>query len=516
MLKKLRNKAKVELYVWIGILIATYLFSLYFNMNEVFYYFFKAYEVYNLDEVFIALNITGFLGLIFSFVKIKAMEKEIARRMEAEKNFHWVECHDPVTGLPNTIILNSTIAQYNHENKSSFGVFTIEINRLKDINDIFGHDYHDEIFKIVAERLLNIFPGCVYKLAADDFLVLRPNIDKTDLTSLSGRVMRSLCSPVNLDGFTFNISANIGISRSPEDSCDLKKVIQQSDCAMHVAKKAGREQIRAFSASMEESLLSMAQLERDFKSALKNKVFVSHYQPLVDLKSEKIIGFEALARWEISAGKFIPPSKFIALAEDTGAITELTEYLLREACLEALKWPSDKRLSFNLSPLLLCDKNLKSRIIGILDDVGFPPEQLEIEVTESALFSNRHLARYTLKRLRDAGVKIALDDFGTGYSSLSQLCDFPFDTLKIDKSFIDTFQTNEKQNKIVCSILSLANALNVKVVAEGIEYKSQLIILQELGCDIGQGYFLGKPVPAANIHKSIKSPLTEAEKVTAE
>lgn len=510
MLRKLRNKAKVELYVWTGLFIATYLFCLYFNMNEVFYTFFTSYEIYNLDEIFIALNVTGFLGLIFSFMRIKTMEKEINRRMEAEKNFQWVECHDLVTGLPNITILNAAIAQYRYENKTRCGIFTIEINRLKDINNIFGHDHHNEILKIVAERLLNIFPGCVYKLAADSFLVLKPNIDKTNLSSLSARVMRSLCSPVNLDGFTFNISANMGISRFPEDSSDLKKVIQQSDCAMHVAKKAGREQIRAFSADMEDSLLAMAQLESDFKSALQNKVFVSHYQPLVDLKSEKTIGFEALARWEISEGKFIPPSKFIALAEDTGAITELTEYLLREACLDALKWPSDKFLSFNLSPFLLCNKDLKSRIIAILDDVGFPPERLEVEVTESALFSDKHLARYTLKRLRDAGVKIALDDFGTGYSSLSQLCNFPFDTLKIDKSFIDTFQTNEKQNKIVCSILSLANALNVKVVAEGIEYKSQLIILQELGCDIGQGYYLGKPAPVATIRQSIKSPLTEA------
>ncbi|WP_129990685.1 MULTISPECIES: putative bifunctional diguanylate cyclase/phosphodiesterase [unclassified Rahnella] len=510
MLRKLRNKVKVELYFWIGLFIVIYLISLYFNMNEILYSFFTSYETYNLDEIFIALNVTGFLGLIFSFMRIKAMEKEVTRRMEAEQNFHWVECHDPVTGLPNTITLTSAIAQYNNENKNSFGVFTIEINRLKDINDIFGHDYHNGIFKIVAERLVNIFPGCVYKLTADSFLVLKANIDNTNLTLLSGRVMRTLCSPVNLDGITFNISANMGISRFPEDSSDLKKVIQQSDCAMHVAKKAGREQIRAFAAGMEDSLLSMAQLERDFKSALQNKVFVSYYQPLVDLKSEKTIGFEALARWEISEGKFIPPSRFIALAEDTGAIAELTEYLLREACLDALKWPSDKLLSFNLSPLLLCNKDLKSRIIDILDDVGFPPERLEVEVTESALFSDKHLARHTLKRLRDAGVKIALDDFGTGYSSLSQLCNFPFDTLKIDKSFIDTFQTNEKQNKIVCSILSLAHALNVKVVAEGIEYESQLVILQELGCDIGQGYFLGKPAPVAHIHQSIKSPLTEA------
>src|SRR5476651_2372693 len=230
-----------------------------------------------------------------------------------------------------------------------------------------------------------------------------------------------------------------------------------------------------------------------------------NYQPLVELISKKTVGFEALARWEVSPGKFIPPSLFIPLAEELGKIFELTEQLFRQACLEALSWPVDVMLSFNIPPILLCNKQLGPRIMSIMDELGLPADRLEVEITESALFQNANAARYTLKKLRDEGIKIALDDFGTGYSSLSQLCNFQFDKLKIDKSFIDTFRDNEKQDKIVRSIISLAGSLGVKVTAEGIEYANQLELLKDLGCDIGQGYLLGRPAAKAISHQVTSS-----------
>ncbi|TPG58860.1 putative bifunctional diguanylate cyclase/phosphodiesterase [Ewingella americana] len=496
-----RNNIKMEC-VFAGIVfISAYFISSLFNFSEALFSFFSKYEQYNSDEIFIAINITGLVMFIYSAMKISKMSKEIARCIEAEKSIEWISSHDHLTDLPNQKFLDSYISR-SAENKKeiNYAAFSIEINKFKDISDLLDYENRNEIFKLVGQRLSNIFPGKVYKLRGDEFLILKSNKDKTDLLLLGGRIIRTIGAPININGFTLNIASNVGISRYPEDSADLRQVIQQSTCAMHIAKKAGREEVRAFIPAMQDSLLSMAQLKNDFKNALDRKAFTMYYQPLVELISKKTVGFEALARWEVSPGKFIPPSLFIPLAEELGKIFELTEQLFRQACLEALSWPVDVTLSFNIPPILLCNKQLGPRIMSIMDELGLPADRLEVEITESALFQNANAARYTLKKLRDEGIKIALDDFGTGYSSLSQLCNFPFDKLKIDKSFIDTFQHNGKQEKIVRAIISLAGSLGVKVTAEGIENASQLARLQDLGCDIGQGYLLGMPAPAAVLH----------------
>ncbi|MGV0087526.1 putative bifunctional diguanylate cyclase/phosphodiesterase (plasmid) [Rahnella aceris] len=493
---------RISLLAGVVIFLFFYFLSLAINGREYLFSFFSSYEKYNVDELFVALVITGLLGLLHSLVQIKKMSKEIARRVEAENSVDWISSHDPTTGLPNQKMLESFFSRIERGNgDNNFAVFSVEINRFRNINDLLGYDHRNDILKLVAQRLLYLFPDNVYKLRGDEFLILKPSKDNTDLLSLARRIVRNICTPIGINGFTFSIAANIGVARSPEDASSLIKVLQHSDCALQVAKKLGRNQVKAFSPVMQDDLQARARFEMDFKAALKNKALSSYYQPLVDLQSNTLVGFEALARWEQAPGQFIPPAQFIALAEETGAITELTEQLLRQACLDALEWPSHTFLSFNISPGQLCDKRLVLRIMTILDETGFPSDRLEIEVTESALFQDANAAGLTLKKLSDEGIKIALDDFGTGYSNLSQLCNFPFDKLKIDKSFIDTFLYNEKQDKIVRAIISLAGALNVKVTAEGIEDASQLSRLQELGCHIGQGYLLGKPAPQADRQK---------------
>ena len=508
MLPKSRDNIKIEIVVGVCLFLSAYIFALIFNLSERVFLLFSLYEKYNLDEVFVAISITGSVGLVYSFFRMKKMSKEIGRRIEAEKNVYWISSHDTVTDLPNQKFLDSYILRSAKDaNGINYVIFNIEINRFKDMTALLDYENRNEIFKLVAQRLSYMFPENVYKLTGNEFLVLKSNKEKIDLVSLGGRILRNICVPVNINGFTFNIAANVGFSRYPEDAVDLRKVIQQSICAMHIAKKTGRNEIKAFIPAMQDELLATIQIKADFKTALENKAISIYYQPLVDLKTHKTVGFEALARWEISPGKFIPPSLFIPLAEDMGKIPELTEQLFRKACLDALGWSAYLNLSFNLSPLLFCNKLLGVKLLSIMDELGFPADRLEVEITESAIFQNENAARYSLKKLRDQGVKIALDDFGTGYSSLSQLCNFSFDTLKIDKSFIDTIPQNEKQDKIVRSIISLADSLGVKVTAEGIEHTSQLVRLQDLGCDIGQGYLLGMPAPKARLYDIVSLPV---------
>jgi len=465
-------------------------------------YFLSFHEKYNIDEVFFALFITGGLGLLYFLLQANKMSKEIDHYVEEEKNLLWISNHDPITKLPNQKMLDSFVSSMDEENGAhSYAVFSVEINRFRHINDLLGYDSRNDIMKLVAQRLTYLFADNVYKLRGDDFLILRSNNDRTELLYLARRILKNITAPIGINGFILNTAANIGVARCHENVSSLSKVIQQSDCALHEAKKLGRDQVKVFCPVMQEDLLKRARFELDFKAALKNKALSLHYQPLVDLQSNTIVGFEALARWEQAPGKFIPPLQFVALAEETGAITELTEQLLRQACLDALQWPSYTLLSFNISPLQLSDKSLYFRIMRILNELSFPFDRLEIEVTESALFQDAMAARFTLTKLSDEGIQIALDDFGTGYSNLSQLCNFPFDKLKIDKSFIDTFLHNDKQDKIVRSLISLAGALDMKVTAEGIEHVNQLNRLKGLGCHIGQGYLLGKPAPQRDLQK---------------
>lgn len=315
----LRTHIKKE-FLLIGLIfLFAYLCSVMFNLSESFFYFFSEYEKYNVDEVFIAINITGMVVFIYGLMRINFMSKEIKKRIEAEKTVDWISSHDVITSLPNQKFLDSFLSRH-AENKqlANHAAFSIEINRFKDINDLLGYEHRNEIFKIVGQRISFIFPDNVFKLRGDEFLAFKSNKDKTDLFLLGERIVSSLCSPIPIEGFTFNIAANVGFSRFPEDSDDLRQVIQQSACALHMAKKAGREKVMGFIPAMQDNLLATALFRSDFKKALANKAFTVHYQPLVDLRTSKTVGFEALARWE--TGKAVG---FVALQRidpDNGAV----------------------------------------------------------------------------------------------------------------------------------------------------------------------------------------------------
>lgn len=495
----LRNRARVEAIIGTALFLAIYALALRYNGHEALDAFFRAHENYEFDELFVALNIAGALGLVYSILRLKDMSAEIRKRQAAEKNVDWIACHDPLTELPNRRFLGAEVARWESTgSRGGYAVFSMDLDGFKKINDLLGHDHGDQVLKIVAERLSYIFPdGNVYRLGGDEFLVVSERMGNPDLVALGKRIVSNLSKPMSIGGANVDVGVSVGIARIPEDSASLADAMQQSDCAMYAAKKAGRNGVMSFLPAMQIALEKRVQMEADLKRAMKTGNIRPYYQPLVDLKTREIVGYEALARWEISPGQFIPPSDFIPLAEDCGLIVGLTDMLFRKACEDAMSWPAHTVLSFNISPVQLGDRLLGLRLMKVLGEVGLPVHRLELEVTESALIEDPEAARYVLDQLVQAGIRIALDDFGTGYSSLSQLSAFQFDKIKIDRSFVATFENSDKQDKVVRAIISLGSGLGIKITAEGIEEESQLQRLQSLGCDIGQGYFLGRPQPVA-------------------
>lgn len=491
------NRAKWEAIVWLLAFALIYGAAFFFDGHETIDALFVSQETYNLDEIFTALTIAGGLGLIYSVLRIKDMHREIQLRVTAEKHVDWIACHDPLTELPNRRLLEVALLKLltlSHTQRSA--IFSLDLDGFKKVNDLLGHEHGDQVLKVVAKRLCSMFPeDNVYRLGGDEFVVVVERKGNQDLSALGKRMVVAISKPIAINGATVEIGASIGFSRIPEDSAFPAEAIQYSDCAMYAAKKIGRNIVKAFVPEMQEELINKIQMEADLKLAMKLGKIRPHYQPLVDLKTQEIVGYEALARWEREPGKFVSPCEFIPLAENAGLIVELTDQLFRIACQDALSWPPHTVLSFNISPVQLSDRLLGLRLLKVLGEVGLPVHRLELEVTESALINDAETARDVLDGLVKSGIKIALDDFGTGYSSLSQLSNYQFNKIKIDRKFVATFEESDRQEKVVRAIIALGIGLGVKITAEGIEDASQLRRLQDLGCDIGQGYLLGKPRP---------------------
>ncbi|PCK85776.1 GGDEF-domain containing protein [Rhizobium sophoriradicis] len=496
------TRPQMEILGWLSIFLLLFCLSWFFDWHERLDGFIERYHGYPLDHALLALNVSGFLGVVYSALRIRDLSREVHRRLQAEKHVDWIACHDTLTELPNRRFLESVCAQamIDQRAEESYAVFSIDLDGFKKVNDLLGHDHGDAVLKTVAQRLSSLFPReHVFRLGGDEFVVLARRSGHPDLVALGNRIVSAIGKPFTFNGVAVDLGASVGFAVYPEDGDELGQVIRHSDCAMYVAKKQGRNLVKPFVPSMQDELAKRVRIEGDLRAAIRKGEIVPYYQPLVDLKANKIIGFEALARWKTASGEFIPPSEFIPVAEEAGLIVELTDQLLRSACTDALSWPSELVLSFNLSPIQLSDRLLGLRILKILGDVGLPAHRVELEVTESAIIQDAVTARIVLDDLVNAGVRIALDDFGTGFSSLSQLSSYPFDKIKIDRSFVASFETNDKQDKVIKAIVALGAGLGVRITAEGIEEESQLQRLQDLGCDFGQGYLLGRPAPIEEI-----------------
>jgi diguanylate cyclase (GGDEF)-like protein len=473
--------------------------------NDVFEHlieFMESHESWQLDELVTSVMLVGVCGFVFAWRRYLETRHELSRREAAEASVSWLAHYDALTELPNRRMLNDFVREFDalvagKHCKGSYAVYSIDLDGFKKINDLYGHAAGDQLLKIVAERLRSLFPDdLAVRLGGDEFVVVAKTSGKADAHETGARVLQAVGAPMRIDGIHVEVGASIGIVIHPMQATSLEAAIRHADIAMYAAKRSASNRVVLFKETMTEAVKKRADLEQALRDALAVDAIEPHYQPLFNLQTDRIYGFEVLARWTLPNGTSIPPGDFIAVAEEAGLISDLSEKLLRKACLDAKAWPEDIMLSFNLSPTQLADSLIGLRLVSVLDETRFHPQRLEIEVTESAMIMDSESAHFVIQDLRSLGIQIAIDDFGTGYSNLSQIARFSFSRLKIDQGFIREFEEDPKQRCIVKAIISLGNDLNVATTAEGIEKPSQLEALKQLGCTCGQGYLLGRPMTA--------------------
>ena len=494
------SNAVVEAILLIPVAILLIVIAIRFDVLDRLYAYSRAHEGWELDEIILTVLIVGFFGFIYAYRRVLDLNREEARRASAEHETAWLGLHDVLTRLPNRHSLpdlfTESLEAEKRGHKWSRIVVSIDLADFRKTNDLLGLSGGDELLVEVSDRLRKIAgEELIFRHGADDFLIIADRKRIDDPFHFSSRLMNALREPATINGTRVEVSANLGYALYPDDAATLEGAVRRAEFAMNQARKQ-HSAIGAFDRDMEEMLNRRAALERDLTRAVRNNEIEPHYQPIVDLKTGQVHGFEALARWNRENEGHTPPSVFIELAERKGLIVELSEKLLKKACRDARAWPKETSLSFNISPWQLADRLLGLRILKIVSDAGLPTERLVIEVTESALIRDPDTAEAVLNELHHAGVKLALDDFGTGYSSLFQLSRFPFDVIKIDQSFVDAFENDEKQARIIRAVIILANGLGIDTTAEGIERLSQSIHLKDLGCVFGQGYLFGKALPA--------------------
>ncbi|RYG95298.1 MAG: EAL domain-containing protein, partial [Alphaproteobacteria bacterium] len=380
--------------------------------------FIEDHERYQLDEMVLVLIIVGLMSIVYAAARLWDFQVTEVQRDQADARSEWMSQHDALTGLLNRHALAERL-----ENASSsadnFAMLVIDLDGFKKVNDVFGHKAGDFALQEIAERLREQVQAdsSIFRFGGDEFVIMV----KDDAEEVARNIVKAVAVPILFNGIELDIGASIGVAFFPSDAQDGDDCLARADAAMYHAKASGRGMVCVYDPSLQERQLVKTHLERDLRMALHNRTIKPFYQPVVDLQSGQISGFEALARWEKASGEFIPPSVFIPVAEEIGLIGQLSDQLLRQALIDAASWPDRVLLSFNISPAQLGERGLGLRILKILLEVGLPPSRLEIEITETALVKDLDIAAQILNDLHEGGVRIALDDFGTGYSSLAQL-----------------------------------------------------------------------------------------------
>lgn len=414
--------------------------------------------------------------------------------------------HDALTGLPNRFLLEDRLNQALMNNKRGqyFGLLLLDLDRFKTINDSLGHLVGDQLLISVAQRL----QGCVRetdtiaRFGGDEFLIIHSSCNQPhDAEILAQRILEAMQAPFELADHTVNMAVSIGIAFATTGSEDSKTLITKADLALYQVKEEGCGQYRIFNSDMDEKLTTKRQLEIELRDALRNEEFELLYQPILSAETSKITGFEALLRWNHPVRGVISPEQFIPIAEATGDIVPIGEWVIRTACMQAAAWPSDTKIAVNVSPVQFRGDGLVPIVFSALQKSGIPPSRLELEITESMLFENNPSTIQKLSALRDFGICIAIDDFGTGYSSLSLLRSFPFGKIKIDKSFVGGMVSDNTNSLIVDAIVGMGAGLRILTTAEGVETSQQLAKVREAGCTEVQGYLFSKPVPVSEINQ---------------
>ena len=428
---------------------------------------------------------------------------------QAESHLHYLAHVDPVTQLPNRHEFNGALAYAlarADRQDSSVGLLLLDLDNFKVVNDTLGHHCGDQLLKLVAERLVAILRATdiICRIGGDEFVVIvEPADDASEMASVARKILAVLAAPFALEGHQLYVSASIGVSLYPFDAQDVATLTRNADTAMYHAKHQGKNRYAVFKAEMELRAQRRLRMEANLRRALQNEELYLHYQPQIDLRSGRIVGVEALIRWNCREMGQLSPSEFIPVAEESGIIVELGRWVLQSACRQAASWckagllDSLEHVAVNLSACQARDPGLMDDIRAILDETQLPHGLLELEITEGVLMDNVHANVELMRRLQDTGIHLSIDDFGTGYSSMSYLKRLPIDQLKIDRSFVHDLPGEGEA--IVTAIIAMAHSLHLKVVAEGVETLQQVEFLRKAGCDNVQGFFFARPMTAAQL-----------------
>ena len=438
-------------------------------------------------------------------IGILGVYDDITEQKRAEERIHYLANFDPLTGLPNRTLLNDHLKYALSLAKRSIGnlaLMFLDLDHFKDINDTLGHSVGDSLLIELAKRLRSLLreEDTVTRLGGDEFILLLPGVNAQGAVFVAQKLLDTIAEPYQIEEYDLTLTVSIGIALYPDDGVDLETLSKSADIAMYQAKNEGRQSYRFFTPEMQARSVRNLQLVNALRQAISKEQLLTHYQPQISMKTGRIIGAEALLRWQHPELGLVSPAEFIPIAEDSGLILSVGEWVLRCAVRQAKSWMdngfSPLIMAVNLSAAQFRNSDLPDLVTRILDEEGLPPEYLELELTEGVAMNNPQSAIAVMNDIHGRGVRMSIDDFGTGYSSLSYLKKFKVYKLKIDQSFVRDISTDGEDRAIVNGVISLAKSLGLKTIAEGVETLEQLDFLREQGCDEIQGYLFSKPLPA--------------------
>jgi diguanylate cyclase (GGDEF)-like protein len=470
----------------------------------------ERHESWELDEILTAMMVLPFAMAIFSIRRLREAHLELNWRIKAEERAHAMAMHDPLTGLPNRRNITQAIEKaIAHADATPLTLLLIDLNRFKAINDLHGHQAGDELLIETAKRLKAHVGenAIVSRLGGDEFVVLLKDVANSEaILQRIEEISACFDEPFSLTSGSVAMGASIGATTINTSRISSDAAMSQADAAMYKAKLELSNCFHFFEAGMEMAAIRRAEIESDLRKAIHEGRIEPHYQPLICLKDNRLIGYEVLARWRLEDGSLRMPDDFIGIAEETGLIGEMFYGLVERAAADVRQWSPELTFAVNVSPVQFSDEWLVERVLQILTKAGIAPGRLEVEITENALVTDVAMARTLIRRFKKQGIRVALDDFGTGYSSLRHLSELDFDKLKIDRSFIHDVAHSESSQTIVRTITSMAHNLGLQVTVEGIETLENAQSVIGYGCDIAQGFLYGKPMAKAEAYPEPATP----------